>query len=54
MIDIFHAYTCPLSSFDRMKELGIQPEDRLICFGQLLGMCDNVSFPLGECVSQKK
>ncbi len=31
-----------------MNEYGINPEDRLICFGQLLGMCDNISFPLGE------
>ena len=31
-----------------MKKFGINPEDRLICFGQLLGMCDNISFPLGE------
>ena len=36
-----------LSQF-RMKELNIQPEDRLICFGQLLGMCDNITFPLGK------
>ena len=34
-------------SFDRMQELGISPEDKVICFGQLLGMCDQISFPLG-------
>ena len=32
----------------QMAELGIRPEDRLICFGQLLGMCDNLTFPLGQ------
>jgi hypothetical protein len=31
-----------------MKELNIEPDERLICFGQLLGMCDNISFPLGK------
>ena len=32
----------------RMKELDIKREDKVVCFGQLLGMCDHVSFPLGE------
>ena len=31
-----------------MEELGIGPQDRLVYFGQLLGMCDQVTFPLGE------
>ena len=35
-------------TIERMKELEIRPEDRLICFGQLYGMCDNLTFPLGQ------
>ncbi|XP_053443633.1 proline dehydrogenase 1, mitochondrial isoform X1 [Nycticebus coucang] len=32
----------------RMKELGLHPADRQVYFGQLLGMCDQISFPLGQ------
>lgn len=33
----------------RMNELDIYPEEKKVYFGQLLGMCDQISFPLGEC-----
>ncbi|XP_027268949.1 proline dehydrogenase 1, mitochondrial isoform X2 [Cricetulus griseus] len=32
----------------RMEELGLHPDDGQVCFGQLLGMCDQISFPLGQ------
>uniref|UniRef100_A0A8C9KVH6 Proline dehydrogenase n=1 Tax=Serinus canaria TaxID=9135 RepID=A0A8C9KVH6_SERCA len=32
----------------RMMELGIHPSDKKVCFGQLLGMCDQITFPLGQ------
>lgn len=35
-------------AIDQMKEIGISPEDKVICFGQLLGMCDYITMPLGE------
>jgi proline dehydrogenase len=35
-------------AIEKMKEIGISPEDKVICFGQLLGMCDYITFPLGN------
>uniref|UniRef100_G1R8U5 Proline dehydrogenase n=1 Tax=Nomascus leucogenys TaxID=61853 RepID=G1R8U5_NOMLE len=32
----------------RMEELGLHPADHQVYFGQLLGMCDQISFPLGQ------
>ncbi|XP_075881840.1 proline dehydrogenase 1, mitochondrial [Nelusetta ayraudi] len=32
----------------RMDELGLSPADHAVSFGQLLGMCDQISFPLGQ------
>ncbi|KFO92457.1 hypothetical protein N320_10020, partial [Buceros rhinoceros silvestris] len=32
----------------RMMELGLHPSEKKVCFGQLLGMCDQITFPLGE------
>ncbi|CAL8335975.1 unnamed protein product [Gadus morhua 'NCC'] len=32
----------------RMNELGLAPAEGKVSFGQLLGMCDQISFPLGQ------
>ncbi|XP_007909805.2 proline dehydrogenase 1, mitochondrial-like [Callorhinchus milii] len=32
----------------RMQELNLEPSERKVYFGQLLGMCDQLSFPLGQ------
>ncbi|XP_074868383.1 proline dehydrogenase 1, mitochondrial [Carettochelys insculpta] len=32
----------------RMAELGIHPSENKVYFGQLLGMCDQITFPLGQ------
>lgn len=35
-------------AIEKMKEIGILPEDKVICFGQLLGMQDPITFSLGN------
>ncbi|KAF2900805.1 hypothetical protein ILUMI_05344 [Ignelater luminosus] len=35
-------------AIQKMNEIGVLPEDKVICFGQLLGMCDYITFPLGQ------
>ncbi|KAK9499784.1 hypothetical protein O3M35_002756 [Rhynocoris fuscipes] len=35
-------------AIEQMEAVGITPADKLICFGQLYGMCDYVTFPLGQ------
>uniref|UniRef100_A0A8C8INP7 Proline dehydrogenase n=1 Tax=Oncorhynchus tshawytscha TaxID=74940 RepID=A0A8C8INP7_ONCTS len=32
----------------KMNEMGLSPTEKKVYFGQLLGMCDQISFPLGQ------
>ncbi|KAG7260410.1 hypothetical protein CRUP_038668 [Coryphaenoides rupestris] len=32
----------------KMREMGLSPTENKVYFGQLLGMCDQISFPLGQ------
>lgn len=41
-------------AIEKMKEIGISPEDKVICFGQLLGMCDYITMPLGKIHTTSK
>lgn len=35
-------------TIQRMNEMGLSPTEKKVYFGQLLGMCDQISFPLGQ------
>ncbi|XP_048874707.1 proline dehydrogenase 1, mitochondrial [Brienomyrus brachyistius] len=35
-------------TLQRMNEMGLSPVENKVYFGQLLGMCDQISFPLGQ------
>ncbi|CAG4934152.1 unnamed protein product [Colias eurytheme] len=35
-------------AIELMRQHGIAPDERVVCFGQLLGMCDHITFPLGQ------
>lgn len=37
-----------LYGIKRMKELEIRPDAGSVCFGQLYGMCDHISYNLGK------
>ncbi|KAG0277281.1 hypothetical protein BGZ95_006182 [Linnemannia exigua] len=33
---------------ERMQDLGVSPQSELVMFGQLMGMCDQISYTLGQ------
>ncbi|XP_072518496.1 proline dehydrogenase 1, mitochondrial [Salminus brasiliensis] len=35
-------------TLEKMNEMGLSPRENNVFFGQLLGMCDQISFPLGQ------
>ncbi|XP_071755649.1 proline dehydrogenase 1, mitochondrial isoform X2 [Centroberyx gerrardi] len=35
-------------TLEKMNETGLSPNENKVYFGQLLGMCDQISFPLGQ------
>ncbi|XP_016127941.1 proline dehydrogenase 1, mitochondrial [Sinocyclocheilus grahami] len=35
-------------TLEKMNETSLSPTENKVCFGQLLGMCDQISFPLGQ------
>ncbi|KAM6900962.1 proline dehydrogenase 1, mitochondrial [Lycodopsis pacificus] len=35
-------------TLEKMNEMGLSPTENKVSFGQLLGMCDQISFPLGQ------
>uniref|UniRef100_A0A8C6TL80 Proline dehydrogenase n=1 Tax=Neogobius melanostomus TaxID=47308 RepID=A0A8C6TL80_9GOBI len=35
-------------TLEKMNDMGLSPNENKVYFGQLLGMCDQISFPLGQ------
>ncbi|KAB5549099.1 hypothetical protein PHYPO_G00063400 [Pangasianodon hypophthalmus] len=35
-------------TLEKMNQMGLSPRENKVYFGQLLGMCDQISFPLGQ------
>merc|ERR1711915_198443 len=35
-------------TLDMMNDMALSPDEKKVFFGQLLGMCDQISFPLGQ------
>ncbi|KAF4098885.1 proline dehydrogenase 1, mitochondrial [Onychostoma macrolepis] len=35
-------------TLEKMNEMSLSPTENMVYFGQLLGMCDQISFPLGQ------
>uniref|UniRef100_A0A4W5QR43 Proline dehydrogenase n=1 Tax=Hucho hucho TaxID=62062 RepID=A0A4W5QR43_9TELE len=38
-------------TLEKMNQMGLSPTENKVYFGQLLGMCDQISFPLGTVIS---
>ena len=47
-MDIIYVTISNIPDLLRMAELGLDPQERVLCFAQLLGMCDQITFPLGK------
>ncbi|KAG0215797.1 hypothetical protein BGX28_008107 [Mortierella sp. GBA30] len=43
-----HNKNSVIRTCERMQELGVSPHSGLVMFGQLMGMCDQISYTLGQ------